>query len=32
MKIFFYKLFVKNWYLKLLAIVLAAVTVILINL
>ena len=32
MKNFFYKLFVINWYLKLLAIVLAAVTVILINL
>lgn len=32
MRKFFYNLFVKNWYLKLLAVVLAAVTVILINL
>ena len=32
MRKFLYTLFVKNWYLKLLAIALAAVTVILINL
>ncbi len=31
MKKFFYNIFVKNWPLKLLALVLAAVTVILIN-